>query len=211
MQLRARCNPYILRIGEAIKRRRQAFADGCILHLLRRNVVAEIHGIKLVSFRKCPEFVTATTASLELIRLHDPRRFRRVRSHIEWIVDHSHWLGGGAGEYHDRIKVCRVDFEAPPEERYAFIFEAVYAALIVHEATHGRIDDWLSETSSQPHERVERLCHVEEGRFLQRLKNRIPDLSELPILAFDLASYEAAWRLTPFQRFWAEIRRSDAR
>ena len=70
-----------------------AISDQGILFVLRRNVVAEAHGVRLVSFGESLQFIVTITRALDLIRDHDERRFKRVQMQVNWIFDQPHWGG----------------------------------------------------------------------------------------------------------------------
>jgi hypothetical protein len=147
----------------------QAISDQGILFVLRRNVAAEVHGIRLVSFGR-PEFIRTITQALELVRHYDPRRFGRIQRHIRWVFDHEHWGGAGCASYLPNIKACRIDFEFLPLLGDALSQAAGYAGLIVHEATHAVLEARRITTTAHNRERVERLCYSEQNRLLVRLK-----------------------------------------
>jgi hypothetical protein len=147
-----------------------------MLFLLKRKVVAEAHGIRLVSFGRQSEFVPIISQALELICRHDLRRFGRVQAHLDWIFDNAHWAGAGHASYHAGIKACRIDFGLLPAVGDPLSQAAGYAGLIVHEATHGVLEARQICAPEYDRGRLESLCYSEQNRFLARLKAQRPEL-----------------------------------
>jgi hypothetical protein len=137
-------------------------------------------------------FVAATVEALRLIERVDPRRFRQVRRYLQCIVNRELLSGG---QYNHRHHACFVDFaryQLGPGEPYREWRLAQYAALIVHEATHGRLDTAYFPYSRNTRAQAERICVAEERRFVARLRSEEYDLSEC-VLPFDAERWEPSW------------------
>jgi hypothetical protein len=148
------------------------------------------------SRRESPEiFLRHTIDALALVERTDGRRFKRVLRHIRYVV---HQKSHVAGQYDQRLAACVVDFERLnfPQGPAAALY--VYAALLVHEATHAAIHHRRIPYKGETRERIERLCHTEEARFLRRIN---PQLGNRWLeRAYDLDAYEAEWNLSWRQR-----------
>ena len=111
-------------------------------------------------------FLKHTSDALSLIRKFDPKRYRRVCQYVRIIVNRPLISGGNF----ERVgKICNVDYDkyyatGPREWRERF-----YACLIIHEATHGMLDAKGIAYSKKNWERTERLCSLEEYRFIRRV------------------------------------------
>lgn len=174
--------------------------------MMKRHVVAESHGIKLVSISNHPQFVPVISLAIDLICECDPRRMTRVQAQVLWIFDHAHWGGAGCGSYLPRIKACRLDFEPLPEYSEAML-AADYACLIIHEATHGVLHTRRIEADGESIERVERLCYAEQNRFLRRLVSVHPQFAAVPFASYDPAFYSKGNYTTKLRRLVEEARR----
>src|SRR4051812_27705814 len=117
-------------------------------------------------------FTAFTKHALRLIEQKDPRRYRRVRREIRYIANVP-LLSGAA--YRRSVRCCEIDFDryyVPPED-LAYEWQlARFAAIIVHEATHGHLFTLAIPYTEETWIRVERICHAEETRFLARLSGK---------------------------------------
>ena len=173
--------------------------------LYRSVQVGQFDGIGFASPSEgATEFAATMQASLGLIRTHDPRRYRRVREHICWIVNASHHHGGGGASYHPYLRRCKIDFSDFGWNDPAHV-AAYYAHQIVHEATHG----WLSARGF-PYSRYsriqhERICHAEQNRFLKLLDRQIPGIYKAWWSEFDPGDWDVSWNI--WRRKTKELRR----
>lgn len=135
------------------------------------GVVVEHRGIKLsqMIFSKSNpgEFVYWTKLALDLVEAADPRRMARIQRELDYIVDTE--LPKLAGFVPGRI--CEVDFvrckiDELPEWRLP-----MYAALLIHEATHGHLIARGVTSTRQNRLRIEKICRAEENRFLSRIES----------------------------------------
>lgn len=137
--------------------------------LYRQLLVGEHAGILLADANRNPHdnrlFVEKTRQALDLIAQVDPRRFNRVRSHLAGIVNIELAMGGeyAAGG------ICHVDFGRLDFTRHPEWYLCMYAALLVHEATHGFLRDRGVRRTRRNKMEHERLCRTEENRFLARI------------------------------------------
>jgi hypothetical protein len=185
--------------------------DTGLLYLLKRNVVAEVQGIRLVAFGAEPKFVPVVTRALELICSHDQRRFHRVQKHIRWIFAGAVWGGAGWAQYFHRIKACKIDFHLNSDLGDELTHAAGYAGLIVHEATHGAIKAYHINATPQNDERIERLCYAEQSRFARRLRAVYPDMPASVDSAYNPKYYETLQASSKLRLLRAEVQRAFRR
>ncbi len=119
------------------------------------------------------EFVVHTIRALQLIERVDPRRFSYVQSELRYINNEALISGGlYIRAYHS----CWIDFLRfregldCPEPEYEW-YLALYACLIVHEMTHGRLHSFGIPYNGKTWERIERICRMEEKRFATHLSS----------------------------------------
>jgi hypothetical protein len=178
--------------------------------LFRKYRIGSFEGIQLSSLRDNTEdFLRVITRSLELIRDHDARRFRRVVKQVASLANTP--LAGGAysATYLHRIKVARIDFELSDTIGDELFHVAYFAGVIVHEATHGVIRDHGIDTTPENRIQVEHLCRAEENRFINRLRNSFPELPESLIRPFDPSDWNESWNLSPLKRGLMELKRGN--
>jgi hypothetical protein len=163
-----------------------------------------IHGIPLVNYDLYTPFFRQTFAgALEVTRLKDPRRFRRVCRYIKGIVALP--IGHAHAGYLENLKVCGVRFQPPPSKEKLPNWWAWYASILVHEATHGLIYARGIPYDEQYRERIERLCFKEENRFLKRLGLTPESLAKMrQIKTFNPQVYQRNWASS----FWSRWRQS---
>ena len=168
--------------------------------MLRCMSATHVDSIRIVDVRKRGDsFEHTIAAALQLVREHDPRRYKRITRHINWIVNefsHSQGL-----EYNPRIRVCSVEF-CEPEGVNQELLAAVYACSLVHEATHGVISDREIPYDGEDRRRIERLCVAEQNRFASRLAQADPVRFPLELLrmGFDESAWMPAWTTSRFEK-----------
>lgn len=131
-------------------------------------------------------FGCRTVKALQLIKEHDFKRYRRVQSHLVYIVNSRVLFAGGL--YNHSLRSCTVrnsalDFEG--NEDWAIL---MLACAIIHEATHGAMLTRNIPYDAEHYLRVERICHQEEARFARRV---MPEA--------DLGEYDGKWHQEVFQ------------
>ena len=108
-------------------------------------------------------FLMKTREALDLIKNLDPRRFRRVQTHIHYLVSAGD-LGETLGVYIEGEGTCWVC--SSKYWSHSELAPVHYAGVIVHEATHGLIEARGIRYNNRTRIRIERLCYQEERRFL---------------------------------------------
>jgi hypothetical protein len=119
------------------------------------------------------DFITRTTEALDLIRRVDPRRFERLRVHINYIVHQE--LAFAYAKYDGQLRACYVDFTQLHFDKHPEMMLWGYAAILVHEATHGVVQGFGIPSRRRNRERIERLCDAESARFLRHKSERAAD------------------------------------
>lgn len=121
-------------------------------------------------------FLQPTVEALELIRKFDPRRYRRVVRNLKYIVNRPMI---NSASFESARRMCNIDYnkaftEATPWKPYRF------ACLLIHESTHGRLMATGLPYNDKTWERTERLCWLEEYRFIRRVDGGWADLFHHP-------------------------------
>ncbi len=158
------------------------FADALLMWGARRSEVGCVDGIHLADMDKRDSFRQTIGQALDLIRRHDPRRYRRVLRHIHWII--SAKTPNRAMEYHEGINACILEFFEMPDLDQNLL-AAFWACGFIHEATHGVIDSHQIACTTENRSRIERLCMTELNRFASRLVKSDPQAFPAEILKFE--------------------------
>jgi hypothetical protein len=165
-------------------------------------------GIRIVGFeaKRVDQsvFWEATRAALELIRREDPRRFRKIQREIKYIINEPASLTAlYVRTYHScLIPFSKFEFDMESEDAEWYI--AYYAAVIVHEATHGHLHSLGFPYAKANRDRIEQICCDEEQRFAARLKSERYDFARDLVRPFNVADWEPYWN----RSFWQEVKRS---
>jgi hypothetical protein len=160
-------------------------------------------------------FANVTCEALALVRRYDPRRFRMIQKHVRFIVHRR--LPYALASYNAHLSACAVDFqrlnftlekrqERPREYDRQLV---LYAATIIHEATHGRVEAHGIRYTGPFRLRIEEICTNEERRFLSRLPGKY-QVAEDDLPVFDPETWNAIFRQTIYQRFIASWRLAKA-
>jgi hypothetical protein len=146
--------------------------------------------------REC--FRSTIEGSLRLIRERDPRRYARVKRHVQWIVNRvANTLGA---EYRWGIRACSLELQDLREVSHD-VHVAFHACLIIHEATHGALESRGVACDEKNRSRVERLCVVEQNRFAAKLARSDPERYPAQLLhfEFDESYWQREWTASPLQ------------
>lgn len=116
-------------------------------------------------------FLDITIQALALIARRDPRRFRRVRKEINYIMcSKPH---GSRMIYSRPWRLCRVDIRQYPiasnTSNHTNDIVKRYAVDLIHEATHGYLFSKKMPYTKALQPRIERACAREAERFAQQL------------------------------------------
>jgi hypothetical protein len=135
------------------------------LHI-RFAVSTEIDGLWIGAFtsRQDAEILQKVGEALQLIKTYDPYRYARVLKECNRIL--VVLLPGSAGLYRTDIRICMLD------ARYVLSYPLErLAAVIVHEATHGRLLRLNVGYSEEMRHRVEKVCARQELAFALKVPN----------------------------------------
>jgi hypothetical protein len=110
------------------------------------------------------------THALELVQQRDPKRFRRMCADMPRIVVGVPEVGDAA--YHPDIELCVVSFELLTRRE---LTSTQLALLVVHEATHARIERAGIRYVPERRARIERACLRAELAFAERFSGRERD------------------------------------
>jgi hypothetical protein len=180
--------------------------------------VARFHGIILADCRKLSlQFERTVLGSLQLICDNDPRRFQRVRRYIQWVLN-CPLSPNLHAEYHWHTRTCKIDFQEPEpndKEPWHRIYNVAFnARSLVHEATHGELAARGIAYTPENRVRAEKLCIMEENRFLKRIEERAKARSDsdLEVVVhhlqreFEASSWEPAWTASRWQQALAVLK-----
>jgi hypothetical protein len=190
--------------------------DRMVLHEMGRRLrsIDEAHrieGIALVDYDLyTPYFRQTFATALGLIKLKDPRRFRRICRYVKGIVALS--IGHVQAGYVEQLQICAVRFEPPPSKEKLAQWAVWYASILVHEATHGLVCARGIPYDERYRERIEHLCFKEERRFLRPLGLTPESLAKMEkIKTFNSDGYRRLWASSFWQRWRQSVRYQKAR
>ena len=147
------------------------FMSKARIWVCEQSLVGEHHGIKLADANSNDRdnliFVEKTTQALDLIHSLDLRRFARVQQHIDYILNTELYSGGS----YCPGNVCQLDFGRWDFAQHPDWYLYMYAAAIVHEATHGHLRARGIRRTRRNKMQIERICRLEENRFLSRIES----------------------------------------
>jgi hypothetical protein len=140
---------------------RLRFADRLMLRLFDiRRTVDTIE----VACNRAPEF-DRVVAALDFIKKSDPLRYSRLRRDIDRIVVRA--LPGNWAQYSAWLQAVEIDARHVLSDAFAI---AHLASVIVHEATHARLDNLGIGYEEQHRSRIEGVCMRRELAFLKRVR-----------------------------------------
>lgn len=134
-------------------------------------------------------------AALELVRLHDPLRYKRITRDLEriWVCG----LIGACGQYDEAVRMCRLDAKYVETSTP----EAV-ASTIVHEATHGHPCMRKIGYPEALRHRIEQICFRQEILFAEKLPSAAEEVAGVRrnmARAEDFWTDEGFWKRRPEQ------------
>ncbi len=103
--------------------------------------------------------------ALDLIKASDPLRYRRILRDIDRIVV-APLMTGAEAQYSREINACEIDEQFMLGERYA---PELAASVIVHEATHARLEHMGFVYVEERRQRIEEICIRRECAFLAKV------------------------------------------
>ncbi len=192
-------------IGKAI----QVFGDRFLISIYRKSICATFRGLPLVSLRSGhADYLRIISLSFELLEKYDPKRLRRVLDHADWVVDATLPCGAFSGRYQWSRRTIEIDFEYRPEFGDGLHHAAYYAAVLVHEATHGYLKYRGIEATLENRIQIERICCSEENRFLKRINAARGGIGDALLSPFDPERWTAIWKAGPLTQLKWGVRRA---
>ncbi len=173
---------------------------------LHTRAAGEVEGSGLIDYpRNTPYFRETFATALDVLRQRDPRRYKRVVTHIRRIMNFP--IGYSGAGYIRHLKAYATSFRSPPTEagiRKAAIWEA---SMLVHEATHGLLYSRRIPFTPRTRERIEQLCSREEHHFLDRVGLTAESLAKVKsIRRYHPELYQKRWSSSPWQLFKDRLR-----
>jgi hypothetical protein len=182
-----------MRILTHLRRGLRRAAKARVLRAIREKLVGQIDGVEICDLVSTDlqksDFLRPTIKAMALIKKFDPIRYRRVCQRIQYIVNRPLI---SAGNYVRDWRICNVDYNkhyasGQPEWKLR-----AYACLLVHEATHGLLEDRGIEYNKATRARIEELCCLEEYRFAKRVDEWWADEYRSP-KRFDATMWRVPW------------------
>ncbi len=172
---------------------------------VRCTVMAQYEGIQIaqISLSDAAPFVRDTVRSLELIRNASPRHFGMIREHGAFIANAPLSF---AAEYTRFSRLVSFDFNRcwVDSEREKCL--RLYAMMLVHEATHGYLENLCFAYTKATRSRIERICENEANRLLLHFGDAWSHLR----VEFDETKWSFSWHAPRWQRSkqpWKRIRK----
>lgn len=181
------------------------------------NVIFDGIGLLHMNFGdQDADFQEVTQDALSLIRRTDPRRYSIVVRELRYIGNTGVLCGvlfGGIAFYHRWLRACTVDFGSCQLKKGSEHYEwylAWYAACLVHEATHGRLESLCFPYTKRTKARIERICTAEQCRFACRIASNAYDFSTL-VPPFDETNWHYPGIITRLKDWLRRMRKSRQR
>lgn len=68
--------------------------------MILANEVARVEGIVVSDFKETDGlFERVISSAIAELKKRDPRRFKRMKKHVRFIINHATWAGGAVAEY----------------------------------------------------------------------------------------------------------------
>lgn len=170
---------------------------------VRFTVMAQYEGIQIaqISMSDAAQFARETIRSLELIRNASPRHFEMIREHVAFIANAPLSF---AAEYTRFSRLVSFDFNRcwVDSEREKCL--RLYAMTLVHEATHGYLENLCFAYTKATRSRIERICENEANRLLLHFGGAWSHLR----VEFDETKWHSSWHAPRWQRakrIWKRI------
>jgi hypothetical protein len=165
---------------------------------LHTRAAGEVEGIVLVDYpRNTPYFRETFATALEILRQRDPRRHKRVITHVQRIMNFP--VGYSGAGYIQHLKAYATSFQPPQTEAGIRKAALLQAGMLVHEATHGFLYARKIPYNPRTREHIEQLCAREEHRFLSRVLTPESFAKVKEIRRYDPELYQRRWS-SPFWR-----------
>lgn len=162
--------------------------------IVRRFIVDEIDGIRICECNldetDDEDFLECVRSSLRLVNEKDPRRYARIKKHLQYIINQELMT---FAVYIAAYRGCQMDFGRLDYKHDPEWCVWLVAAVLVHEATHGVIDSRGIKYTADQRAQIERICRAEENRFLELAPE---ELREKIIVPFNPDDWSESWNRT---------------
>jgi hypothetical protein len=135
--------------------------------LLKSSSGEEIAGLWVGTWKdESPGDIRRVEEALDLIKNNDPLQYAHVTRYLKrlWVT----LLASNRAEYHRSIDACVLDERFVRSETTTI---PKIAAVIIHEATHARLEHWGIRYDEKQRSRIEEICYRREIAFVDRLPN----------------------------------------
>jgi hypothetical protein len=179
--------------------------DRVTRRIFKADLICTIDGIFISSLRENNDgFAEIIGSALDMIRNHDPKRYERVKSEIDWIVNSSIPPKYG-GMYQRSAKSCVINFENYSDD--IKLVSAFYAGIVIHEATHGFIETKGFKYSRGNRLQIERICCSENNRFYKRIESLFPEYAGLLTMEFEPSDWDYSWETPRWKQLFHWLKR----
>lgn len=146
--------------------------------LARKTVVTQYNGVGICHSALhlwCnEEFTTMVGRALRLVEQTDSLRFARIARFVRYVRP-TGLLGDTSAQYVRSSRLCVMDWKkirCPGDPNLTVLSSAI---VLVHEATHGLLNCRGVRHTRARRSRIERLCVLEEARFICHLDPTLSD------------------------------------
>jgi hypothetical protein len=173
---------------------------------MARNTSATFEGIKITHrwdrYAHYEDFVRITCEALQLIQDYSPRHLQRLQRHVHFI-SYQRLLSSGAWD--TATATCRIDFSQfypafTPEhltEEFTYEWQLThYAGVLIHEATHARLEALGFPYTKKTYRRIEHICETEERRFWWAVYEFNDTEKQESLQEIDLEGYDHSFHLS---------------
>jgi hypothetical protein len=171
---------------------------------LRTRTVGDVEGIVLIDYpQNTPFFRETFAAALQILQQRDPRRHKRVLTHVRRIMNFPVGYSGAGYIQHLKAYATSLQPLTEPAVRKEAILQA---SMLVHEATHGLLYARKIPYNPSTRERIEQLCSTEEHRFLSRVLTPESLAKVKTVRRYHPELYQKRWSSSPWQLFKGRLR-----
>jgi hypothetical protein len=177
---------------------------------MAKNTSATFEGIKIthqvMKYTHYEEFVRITCEALQLVQDYSPRHFERIQHHVRFI-SYERLISGG--QWNTATATCKIDFsriypwfteeqnsEASDDDWHL----TYYAGILIHEATHARLEALGFPYTKNTYQRIERICETEERRFWWAVYTFTEAEKQESLQEIDLEDYDQSFHLPLWER-----------
>ena len=186
-----------------------------VMRCLLGKKCGDVAVIDLAGESDAADFCDQIDRALKYIRQHDPQRSAWIERRLDHIISTSLLSSGGA--YFRSSRSCYIRYARYYENAVGWgeltddaqqVLTMTLASIIVHEATHARIEDAGIQYDERRRERIEQICRRQQQSFMRRAAPDFRDAFGAPVdwsdvYTFDQVEewYEEYWGKSRWQQF----------